>query len=73
MNLFTVRTAHWRNHGGNAPRGHARPPNPGRLTVVAENKESTAAEVAVEFDQDLVGGAVDGLQRRVSAELADLW
>jgi hypothetical protein len=40
--------------------------------MVTEHEESAAAEVAVELNEDLVGGAVDRLQRCVPTELTDL-
>lgn len=40
--------------------------------MVTEHEESAAAEVAMELNEDLVGGAVDRLQRCVPTELTDL-
>lgn len=58
--------------GGN--RGESLPSRGGAnvLTVEVEDEEAPVGEVAVELEQDLVGGAVRGFQRRVSAEDSEL-
>lgn len=42
------------------------------LTMVAEDKEASSREVRVEFNEDNIGGRVDGLQGSVPTELANL-
>jgi hypothetical protein len=43
------------------------------ITMVTQHEEAAGAEVAVELDEDLVGGGGHALLGRVSAELANLW
>lgn len=42
------------------------------LTVIMQNEESAGAEVAVELQEDVVGGAGDGFLYRTAAELTEL-
>lgn len=42
------------------------------VTVIMQHKEAAGAEVAVEFDEDLIGGGGHTLLYGVAAELADL-
>lgn len=42
------------------------------LTVILKHKEAAGAEVAVELDDNLIGGGGHALLDRVAAELADL-
>lgn len=43
------------------------------LTMVAQNEEAAATEVAVELNKDLVRSAIHRLQSCVSTKLSNLW
>ncbi len=42
------------------------------ITVIMQHEEAAGAEVAVEFDEDLIGGGGYALLYRVAAELTNL-
>lgn len=44
----------------------------GEVTVIMQHKEAAGAEVAVEFDEDLIGGGGHPLLKGIAAELTDL-
>lgn len=43
------------------------------VTVIMQHKEAAGAEVAVELDEDLIGGGGHALLYRVATELTNLW